>query len=314
MAAAVAPAQWRRIETGSLAWFHAVEFINETNGWVGGSNGTLLFTTDGGSTWRKAKFPNTDTIRDIVFLNASAGWMLCERSKFGPETTSNRSYLMRTADGGKSWSEVNFEPSAGPMTKIFFGRKGEGYAVGEGGVMAAFSVGGPTEKRYGLPTRYLILDGVVLNNSRLVLVGGGGSIISSDDKGAKWQAVRFISSRPTSKLNAIAFVDEKRGWAVGNEGTVLSSTDGGTSWLSETTGASSNLLDILFCNAEYGFAVGENGIILNSFNAGRTWKSEASGSKHRLERLANAGNKLFAVGFGGTILVRDIADKQRQDR
>lgn len=307
LCATFASAQWRRVETGSLSWLHAIHFVDEKKGWLGGSNGTLLSTADGGLTWKKEQFPNTDAVRDIVFTSVSDGWLLCERSQFLNDRKSNRSYLMHTVDGGKSWSIVNFQTLVEPRTRIFFGRKGEGYAIGEGGLVAEFSLDARPEKRIGVPSRFLMLDGVVVNGSRIVLVGGGGSIFWTDDKGDSWQPARFSTSRPTAKFNATVFIDDKHGWAVGNDGLIVSSTDGGISWRGQKPDAGANLLDILFCNAEYGFAVGENGIILRTSDSGRSWTVEPSGSKHRLERLAKAGKRLFAVGFGGTVLVREIA-------
>lgn len=306
----VVSGQWKRVETGILAWLYAVHFVDEKTGWVGGSNGTLLSTSDGGLTWKKEQIAGTDTIRDIAFKNASEGWMLCERSQFGALKGSNRSYLIRTQDGGKSWHRIDFRSSTEPRTKIFFDEKGDGYAVGEGGLMSGLPLNEKLEKRFGLPLRYLIMDGVAVSGSRMLLVGGGGSSIWSDDRGINWQSSRFMTVRPDVKINSVAFIDDKRGWAAGNNGLILSTVDGGTSWKSESSGTSVNLIDIVFSSPRDGFAAGENGIILRSNDGGTTWKPEVSGSKHRLERLARAGDSVLAVGFGGTILIRKIVGQQ----
>lgn len=301
--------QWRRVESGSLAWLHAIVFIDAKTGWIGGSNGTLLATSDGGMTWRKKKFPIAEMIRDIVFLNASEGWALCERSQFAAGQKSNRSFLMHTVDGGNSWSELEFQAATEPRTRIFFDRLGDGYGIGEGGTMTGLPRAGKPEKRFGLPLRYLMLDGVAVNASRLLLVGGGGSIIWTENNGKDWHSAKFDSPGSVPRLNAVAFADEKLGWAVGNDGIILSTSNGGGSWKSEKSDASANLLDVLFCEGGTGFAAGENGIILRSSDSGRTWVSETCGSRHNIERLAKAGDNVIAVGFGGTILVREIGAK-----
>ncbi len=300
-------AQWRRLESGGLAWLHAIHFADERYGWAGGGNGTLLSTSDGGVTWRKEAFPAADSIRDIFFLDRLNGWILCGRDRLRPDKGSNRSYLMRTANGGDSWTPVEFALSTEAMTRFFFAKTGEGYSVGEGGIITALAVGEKPEKRSTLPVHFLILDGVVLKRSRVLLVGGGGSIILTDNGGASWQFAKFSGTGPTARLNAVSFVDDRSGLAVGNDGTVLSSKDGGNVWRKEVSNTTGNLLDVLFYDRKSGYAVGENGIILRTSDDGVSWIPEPGGSKHRLERLARAGNRIFAVGFGGTLISRDLS-------
>src|SRR6185436_11515811 len=42
----VTAATWSRQRSGTMAWLHAVHFIDQNHGWVAGSNGTLLETMD----------------------------------------------------------------------------------------------------------------------------------------------------------------------------------------------------------------------------------------------------------------------------
>lgn len=303
---AVVNAQWRRIETGTLAWLHAIHFVDQKVGWVGGSNGTLLATVDGGETWRTISLSSPDTIRDIVFTSPSQGWMLCERSQFGRAKGVNRSYLRQTLDGGKSWSNVEFRYPAEAMTGLFFTKDGKGYATGEGGVVTALSQLSNGETIFGLPSRYLILDGVALEDTKFILVGAGASIVTTDDGGASWRQARGLSTEGSVKINAVMFLDQKRGWAVGSGGVVLSTIDGGNVWQAGRSSSPIDLLDVMFCNATEGFVVGENGIILRSVDGGIKWTNEQVPSKHRLEKLGRAGSNVFAIGFGGTILVRKI--------
>src|SRR5512143_2778893 len=67
-----APAQtgvWTRQRVGSLAWLHAVFFLDENRGWAVGSKGTLLATMDGGNNWQTKSQPTTDVLRDIYFTD-----------------------------------------------------------------------------------------------------------------------------------------------------------------------------------------------------------------------------------------------------
>ncbi|WP_173346122.1 WD40/YVTN/BNR-like repeat-containing protein [Pseudoduganella dura] len=63
---------------------------------------------------------------------------------------------------------------------------------------------------------------------RIVAVGRGGAVVYSDDQGATWRPARKV---PTSAmLTAVAFADDRVGWAVGHLGVVLRSIDGGVTW------------------------------------------------------------------------------------
>lgn len=298
--------EWKKIETGTLAWLHAIHFQDEKLGWIGGSNGTLLYTNDGGATWRKELAIKGNTVRDIIFLDQLNGWMLCERGQFGRVKNVNRSYLLQTIDGGKSWTEREFNGPTEPMSRLFFDGSVHGYAVGEGGVLIELPDGRTVEKRHSLPVKYLMLDGATNGPAGLVLVGGGGSILRSQDAGRSWNRSVITPDRNYPKLNALSFLDLRRGWAAGGEGTILKTDDGGASWRAESTGIGTDLTDILFYDGENGVAVGENGIILRSKDGGISWSTESAGTRHRLEKLFKAGRKLFAIGFGGTLLTKDV--------
>src|SRR5262245_51192373 len=69
---------WARQSSGTLAWLHAIFFVNEQKGWAAGSRGTLLGTTDGGKTWQPRRLPTIDGVRDIFFTDESNGWLVCE--------------------------------------------------------------------------------------------------------------------------------------------------------------------------------------------------------------------------------------------
>lgn len=72
-----------------------------------------------------------------------------------------------------------------------------------------------------------LLNGIVRAGQRLVAVGEHGLVIWSDDNGRAWhQATVPVDVN----LTAVAFADERHGWAIGHQGVVLSSEDGGENW------------------------------------------------------------------------------------
>lgn len=298
-------ADWVKQESGTLAWLHSIYFVDDDNGWIVGSNGTLLSTRDGGRTWQKEKTKTGDTFRDVYFADRQNGWILCERSVYR-SGGARPSYLMRTWNGGKDWESVDFAEGKERMVRFFFSRNGTGFAIGEGGVILQMQNDNENWKRLPLPIRYLILDGMFTDELNGILVGGGGTILNTTNGGATWNEPRFPLRSVRTKLNAIDFVDRKTGWAAGGKGKIVSTNDGGKVWREQTSNVTADLFDIAFVDARIGFAVGDSGTIVRTENAGATWRLEATGSKHKLERVSFSGDRGFAVGFGGTILTAII--------
>ncbi len=116
-----ARADWVKRESGTLAWLRDVYFLNETKGFIAGG-GAFLQTEDGGKTWKAREKFTGDTIERIYFSDAKTGWLLCQRGQFNRGADSS-SYLMKTADGGAHWEQINFGTGRERITGIFSTKK-----------------------------------------------------------------------------------------------------------------------------------------------------------------------------------------------
>jgi photosystem II stability/assembly factor-like uncharacterized protein len=168
-----------------------------------------------------------------------------------------------------------------------------------------------------------VLVAITRAGDRLIAVGEGGIVLTSDDDGKSWAQAEV----PVSvTLTSVQFVTPSLGWAVGHSGVVLSTVDGGRSWsrkfdgLSRVQaqgeaqgvqsgmaagGASDPLLDIHFLDAQRGFAVGAFGLLLRTKDGGTTW---VSWEKHlpnpdgnHLYGVRSAGDHVYVVGERGSI-------------
>lgn len=297
-------AGWVKQNSGTFAWLHSVYFANQNKGWIVGSKGTFLTTEDGGKSWRQNKKFTEDNIRDIYFPDEKNGWLLCERNIYTLGDLSP-SYLMKTSDGGASWEKINFTEGKDRIIRLFFAANGYGFAVGESGAFLAMQNDKKTWKKFALPVRYLMLGGKFTDNLHGSVVGGGGTVLFTEDGGLSWNQAK-LADDPKTKLASIFFVDQKTGWTVGDQGKIYFTNNGGKLWREQSSNVTENLSDVFFVNTEKGFAVGDGGMILHTATAGNVWNVEKTDSKHKLEKVFFVGKKGFAVGFGGTILAYDL--------
>jgi photosystem II stability/assembly factor-like uncharacterized protein len=286
-----------------MAWLRAVYFLDEMHGWVGGSSGALLETTDGGRTWTQAlRRPTDDAIRDIYFKDASTGWIVCERDIYKLRTNEEaRTYMMKTVDAGRTWQRVNLATPDARLVRAVFTEGGRAWAFGEAGALYSTNDGGDSWSRKPSPTRYLLLGGTFLDRDHGWLVGARSTILQTFDGGETWRA--GIVYAKDVRFTAVSFVEQRIGWAVGAGGRIFMTLDGGRTWYAQTSTVQSDLLDVKFLNASEGWAVGSDGVLLHTKDSGIHWMLEPSDTTHPLERIFFVGqNKGWVVGFGGTIL------------
>jgi photosystem II stability/assembly factor-like uncharacterized protein len=300
-----ASSAWRRQESGSMAWLHAVYFLDEHRGWAVGSSGALLRTEDGGVSWVVMRRPTEDALRDLYFTDESRGWLVCERSIYLlKEKYEPRTYLMNTTDGGATWRRVNVTAKDvdARLVRALFTTGGSAWAFGEEGALYATRDGGTNWVRQRVPTQHLLLGGAFLNGSEGWLVGAGATILQTSDGGETWRA-GTITGTAQVRFTAVSFVDRSRGWAVGSGGRVFATSDGGRTWRAQSSKVAADLFDVKFLDAAEGWAVGAEGTVIHTTDGGEHWANEPSGTTHPLERLFFVNRERgWAVGFGGTII------------
>jgi photosystem II stability/assembly factor-like uncharacterized protein len=307
---------WQRQRVSSLAWLHAVFFLDQNRGWAVGSRGTLLTTSNGGSSWQTESRPTEDAIRDIYFADEQNGWLVCERNVYDLRSNDEqRAYLLKTSDGGRQWTRVNMRGANvdARLTRAIFTRGGRGWAFGEGGAIYTTNDSGDNWVKLQAPTRYLLLGGAFIEENGW-LVGAGATILQTSDGGETWQHSR-LPDATNVRFNSTSFVNARIGWAVGSEGAIYRTINGGRSWQPQNSGISADLLDVKFLDAVEGWAVGAEGTVLHTSDGGLHWISERSGTPHTLERIFFADRTHgWAVGFGGTIIAYGRSEAPRLRR
>lgn len=115
------------------------------------------------------------------------------------------------------------------------------------------------------------LDVTNVDGKFLIAVGDHGIILKSTD-GVNWEQKPSPVRR---MLNAVEFVDDKHGWAVGYDSAIIHTADGGETWqVQEWVGEYGRPKinwGVTFFNKNKGFVVGTYGTLKRTDDGGKTW-------------------------------------------
>lgn len=279
---------WMQMGTATGANLKGVEFVSATTGCAVGTAGTVIRSTDGGSTWQARSTPTTATLWAVDFATSSAGWAVGAGGA-----------VVRTGDGGLTW-EARSVPTSETLRAVCFADATRGWAVGDAGTVLATYNGGSTWSTQTVPTSAILTAARFVGATTGWLAGEGGLILHTTDGGVTWNP----QSTPTSAaLSALDFVDAETGWAVGKNGTILATTNGGTTWVQCSSPTSAKLSSVRFLDAMIGWAVGDAGTLVRTVNGGATWSAQSVPSTGNLSSVSFVeGAKGWIAGDSGTVL------------
>jgi photosystem II stability/assembly factor-like uncharacterized protein len=283
---------------------NTVFFLDSKRGWVGGDDGYLSKTEDGGQSWVRQDVGTTNPINDIYFRDKEAGFLLAGN------------IILVTRDNGVRWqTSRSFLPAefAGADVELYsvrFSSKKKGWVVGSiskgdrviDSILVYTDDAGETWRRQRAPSRAELIHIDFVSDKRGWIVGAGGTILFTRDEGMTWTPQ---ASGTNATLYHIDFRNDKKGWAVGERGTILRTTDGGESWFAVPTTTTGTILSVKFLNDDDGWAVGRGGTILRTEDQGRTWVQQESTTKQNLYALYFNKKIGWTVGGDGTLLKYD---------
>ncbi len=292
---------WNVLRKSNSGDLNSVFFLNSDKGWIGGDNGYLGFSSDGGKSWTKQTINTTANIVDIFFRGNDVGFVLTTKSVFS------------TGDGGIIWREIK-PYTSGQFGKLvpelnsfrFVGKK-KGWIVGSLGddenildsLLLVTEDSGQTWRRMILPTKEEVVHLDFIDENRGWAVGALGMVLKTDDGGKTWKSQ---SSKITDKLFHVDFRDGNRGWAVGEKGIILSTQNGGQTWEKTNSGVNKTLTSVEFLNDKTGFIIGRGGIIMRSDDNGKSWLKQDSKVIDPLFSLLVRKDGVWSVGGKGQVL------------
>jgi photosystem II stability/assembly factor-like uncharacterized protein len=222
---------WQLVDTGTQTHFRGLSVVSRNVAWLGGYNGVVLRTVDGGRSWINASPAGASALqfRDIEAFSATGAVAMAAGTG-----TDSRLYV--TADGGSSWSLAyqNTNPQAFFDCMAFFNpRHGLVLSDPVDGKFRILSTrdGGRSWAvlpNAGMPAALPGEAGFAASGECLTTVGNdawfgsGGStaarVFTSRDRGLTWQvATTPMVTGATAGVFALAFRNPVEGVAVGGD-------------------------------------------------------------------------------------------------
>jgi photosystem II stability/assembly factor-like uncharacterized protein len=307
-------------------------FIDKWTGVAVGEAGTIIRTTDGGTTWDQPASGTLQNLNRIVFsgtlrativgdggtvlhtTNAGTTWLpqvsgpesylyaVCSMNASniivaGYDAVGSKGSIYRTTDGGATWERRTSGTTAALRGVTFFDDS-IGLAVGGLGIVLRTSDGGASWTRQqiggGSPELY---DVCAINGSSAIAVGA--AIFRTDDRGITWIWKTDITSDCPTR---VSFINPDTGIAVaGND--LLRTFNGGNTWSRLSLGTTRWYGGLSFIDERNIAVVGENGVMIRSTDGGTTWESQNDGATAPLYGVSFSDAATgTAVGAEGSIL------------
>jgi photosystem II stability/assembly factor-like uncharacterized protein len=303
--------QTNPLGTGDSAMIGKIEFVSPTEGWISGSRGDFLHTTNGGINWLVVTpFPEdtvwspSDAALSMSWVNQTHGWKI---NSIGPAYgISNGVVIHQTTDGGNSWQKNVISTTEGDFAVIIqFVDINNGWLLifnfsTQTSINLKTTDGGNNWNPYIGAGIFFFVDA----NNGWSFYGSGqnGSeppfyILNTTDGGTNW-AYQHTDNN-VGGYNAIYFPDVNNGWIVGDAGKVLKTTDGGTNW-NIVTNSGINPNDrsktVFFLDANNGWISSKDGngfgIIQHTTDGGASWTTQGTPLVD-----PQGGNAIFSICF-----------------
>jgi photosystem II stability/assembly factor-like uncharacterized protein len=274
-------------------------FVDADRGWIAGNQTTIMHTVDGGASWvvQFGGHPtgmNGPRISQMQFVDAERGWAV-GYDRFGHQFDHNDGMLLRTTDGGATWTSSSVGPSSG-LSALSFVDEDVGWVVGSSGpdnVNNVFATkdGGITWSP--LPTGIpgiVSIDAVHFVDRQSGWVVGSvvtpegsplGVILHTADGGLTWS--EQLRAGPNELFGPPEFVNPTTGWVSRvhfstpadpvQNGGILFTNDGGATWTEQTVPGSEGIFALEFVSPKQGWGGGSSGII-HTDDGGASWVTQ----------------------------------------
>ncbi|MDO8879599.1 MAG: cell wall-binding repeat-containing protein [Coriobacteriia bacterium] len=249
---------WSARNTGTSVALSGVFFLDANTGWIVGDGGTILKSIDGGVSWTPQTSGTSKNLWGVQFVDENTGWAVGIPGGYGPPPPGEFSPILRTTDGGETWTNHG-DIAHQSLQTMFFIDATTGWAAGNGTLIRSTDGGVTWEDIRPDDTWRLYWAPHFVDANTGWVVGDNGLIMRTTDGGGNWE---FQDSGVSTELIDVYFVDANTGWVSGNGGLILATDDGGDTWVVQHYGGTRYLRDLYFVGANTGWGVGAGGHVV----------------------------------------------------
>ena len=285
---------WQHIRTSTDVDLNSIAFIDDSLGFACGDSGTVIKTTDGGSSWENIAIPSVGKrkLLDIEFSEGAKGII-----------TGENGLLLITDNFGFSWNQIELTKLFGdlsepPRTFKSCWKYGKIFILAYNGYIFQSSNYGKTWERTFSDKNDYFYNIVFTDEQTGFIVGKNGVILKSTDAGYSWNKITKFTA---NYIKGIDFNSSAKGITVGND-EMFVTEDGGTSW-ERNKNCNTNALSGIKCLGNTCWiAYTTNGDIMFSEDDGDKWEKMSNSDGVYLTSIFKNNRTIYFSGTGGKIL------------
>ncbi len=295
------PETWHKVELPTKATLIDIAFSgsNPDSGWLVGTDGTLLETKDGGTTWEPRNLELGGGIYRFVSVSfvGDEGWIagkpalllhtedggkswnrigLSSRLPGDPalikaldansaEMATDVGAIYRTADKGQNWKALVTQ-AVGTIRNLYRAPDGRYIAVSaKGNFYSTWSPGDDAWTQHNRNSSRRVQKMGYTPDGRIWMLNRGGQLqFSKSTTVESWEKPQYPKAAQGIGFLDLAYQDEQNVWVTGGNSILLHSQDAGKSWIKDESinGSGSNFYSILFVGDKRGYILGQDGSLL----------------------------------------------------
>jgi photosystem II stability/assembly factor-like uncharacterized protein len=258
-----------------------VHFPDENTGYIVGEKGTVLKTTDAGTSWNFMPSGTLRRLELVWFTNTETGYV-----------TSDSGFIMKTTDGGETWQELQ-SGTTEEFNDIYFYNETLGFIAGMHGQLLRTTDAGETWQRAFIDIYSNIYSVHFVNENVGYAAASMRTVFKTTDGGDTWTST---SGDPYLNLRSIFFLNQNLGYVAGSSSFMMKTTNGGSSW----THFQSNrpIEQIQFINESTGYGLSYDELVKTT-NGGTTWNPVGLADINSY--CFSGDDTVFGVGFSGRL-------------